>query len=56
MSKRRAMVVPEPDGCLRLEERDLPQPGRHEVRLRVHACGVCHSNSVSVESLMPGLG
>ncbi len=55
MSKMRAMVIPEPGGRFRMEERDLPEPGRHEVRLRVHACGVCHSDSLVVEGHMPGL-
>ena len=45
MSKMRAMVVPQPGGRFRMEERDLPEPGRHEVRIRVQACGVCHSDS-----------
>ena len=35
-------------------ERDLPAPGSREVRLRVAACGVCHSDSVTVQGLMPG--
>ena len=48
MSKMRAMIVPEPGGRFRTEERDLPEPGRHEVRLRVQACGVCHSDSLTV--------
>ncbi|MDB5483907.1 MAG: alcohol dehydrogenase [Caulobacteraceae bacterium] len=56
MSKMRAMVVPEPGGRFRMEERDLPEPGRHEARIRVHACGVCHSDSLVVEGHMPGLG
>jgi D-arabinose 1-dehydrogenase-like Zn-dependent alcohol dehydrogenase len=55
MSKMRAMIVPELRGRFRMEERDLPIPARHEVRIRVHACGVCHSDSVTVEGLMPGL-
>ena len=55
MPKMRAMIVPERGGRFRLEERDLPQPGKHEVRIRVHACGVCHSDSVTVEGLMPGI-
>ena len=55
MSKMRAMVVPEIRGGFRIEERELPEPGRHEVRVRVHACGVCHSDSVTVEGLVPGL-
>jgi D-arabinose 1-dehydrogenase-like Zn-dependent alcohol dehydrogenase len=36
-------------------ERDLPEPGRHEVRIRVHACGVCHSDTVTVEGAFPGI-
>lgn len=55
MSKMRAMIVPKPGGPLRLEERDIPEPGRHEVRIRVHACGVCHSDSLTVEGHMPGI-
>jgi alcohol dehydrogenase len=56
MPKMRAMVIPKAGGRFRMEERDLPEPGRHEVRIRVHACGVCHSDSVTVEGHMPGLG
>jgi len=37
MPKMSAMIVPDPGGKLRMEERDLPTPGRHEVRVRVHA-------------------
>ena len=36
-------------------ERDLPASGSREVRLRVAACGVCHSDSVTVQGLMPGI-
>jgi D-arabinose 1-dehydrogenase-like Zn-dependent alcohol dehydrogenase len=55
MPKMRAMIVPAGDAKLRLEERDVPEPGRHEVRIRVQACGVCHSNSLTVQGHMPGL-
>jgi alcohol dehydrogenase len=55
MSKMVAMVVPEAGGKLRREERALPAPGRHEVRIRVQACGVCHSDSYTVGGLMPGI-
>jgi D-arabinose 1-dehydrogenase-like Zn-dependent alcohol dehydrogenase len=55
MTKMRAMVVPQARGGLHMEERDLPEPGRHEVRIRVHACGVCHSDSITVEGAMPGI-
>jgi D-arabinose 1-dehydrogenase-like Zn-dependent alcohol dehydrogenase len=51
----RAMVVSKPGDRLRMEERDLPQPRSDEVRLRVEACGVCHSDSMVVEGHAPGL-
>jgi alcohol dehydrogenase len=55
MQKMRAMIVPAAGGKLRLEERDVPEPGRHEVRVRVQACGVCHSDAMTVQGQMPGL-
>jgi alcohol dehydrogenase len=55
MPKMRAMVVSEPRARLRLEERDLPAPGRHDVRIKVQACGVCHSDSMLIEGQAPGL-
>jgi alcohol dehydrogenase len=55
MQKMRAMVVPAGGAKLRLEERDVPEPGRHEVRVRVQACGVCHSDAMTVQGQMPGL-
>jgi alcohol dehydrogenase len=51
----RAMIVPEPGGKLRMEERDPPEPSRHEVRIKVHACGVCHSDALTIQGGMPGL-
>src|SRR5271154_1964173 len=33
----------------------LQNPGPNEVRIRVEACGVCHSDSATVEGLLPGL-
>jgi D-arabinose 1-dehydrogenase-like Zn-dependent alcohol dehydrogenase len=55
MSTMRAMIVPKPNASFQLVERELPQPGRHEVRIKVHACGVCHSDSVTVGALFPGI-
>ncbi len=55
MTKMRAMVVPAPGAGLHMQERDLPEPGRHEIRIRVHACGVCHSDSLTVEGGIPGI-
>ena len=55
MPKMRAMVVPAAGAKFRLEERAVPEPGRREVRIRVQACGVCHSDAMTVQGLMPGL-
>jgi D-arabinose 1-dehydrogenase-like Zn-dependent alcohol dehydrogenase len=53
MAKMRAMVVREPGGPLAAEERDIPVPGPEEMRIRVQACGVCHSDVVTVQGLFP---
>ena len=55
MAKMRAMVVRKKGGPLEAEERDLPEPGPQEMRIRVRACGVCHSDVMTVEGLWPGI-
>jgi len=55
MATMRAAVIPQAGAKFRIEERELPLPARHEVRLRVQACGVCHSDVVTVGGRMPGL-
>jgi D-arabinose 1-dehydrogenase-like Zn-dependent alcohol dehydrogenase len=55
MAKMRAMVVPKAGGKLQAEERELPLPGHEEIRIRVQACGVCHSDVLTVQGLMPGI-
>ena len=41
-------------GTFRLVERPVVAPGAGQVRIRVEACGVCHSDSFTVEGQMPG--
>ena len=53
MAKMRAIVVHQPGGPLVMEERDMPSPGAGEILIRVQACGVCHSDSVTVQGLFP---
>src|SRR5271165_4816989 len=54
MAKMRAMVVHKAGGPLEAEERDIPVPGPEEIRIRVQACGVCHSDAVTIEGgMMP---
>lgn len=50
----RAMVVNEPGGDIVLEERDVPSPGPREALVKVHACGVCHSDSFAKMGGYPG--
>ena len=51
----RVVQVPGPGEPLELVERELRDPGPGEVRLRVEACGVCHSDAFTVEGAMPGI-
>ena len=51
----RAVRVSAPGGPLKLETREFPAPKRGDVRLRVQACGICHSDSVTKEGQMPGI-
>jgi D-arabinose 1-dehydrogenase-like Zn-dependent alcohol dehydrogenase len=41
-------------GKLELAERPLVEPDPLHVRIRVEACGVCHSDVLAVEGLLPG--
>jgi D-arabinose 1-dehydrogenase-like Zn-dependent alcohol dehydrogenase len=47
--------VPKAGGPFEIVERDIPQPDPGQVRIKVHACGVCHSDVLTKEGLFPGL-
>ena len=49
------VLVRSAGGPLELEESGVPEPGAGEVRIKVHACGVCHSDRFVTEGLWPGL-
>jgi D-arabinose 1-dehydrogenase-like Zn-dependent alcohol dehydrogenase len=51
----KAMVVREAGGPFELEERDIPAPGPGEVRVKVEACGICHSDAFVKFGQFPGL-
>src|SRR5271168_3040894 len=55
MAKMKAVQVPKAGGDFEIVERDIPQPGSGQVRIKVLACGVCHSDSVTKEGLFPGI-
>jgi D-arabinose 1-dehydrogenase-like Zn-dependent alcohol dehydrogenase len=51
----RVMQVAGPGEQPELAERELRRPGRGEVLVRVEACGICHSDSLTIEGGMPGI-
>jgi D-arabinose 1-dehydrogenase-like Zn-dependent alcohol dehydrogenase len=55
MAKMKAAQVPKAGGDFEIVERDIPQPGAGQVRIKVLACGVCHSDSVTKDGLFPGI-
>jgi len=40
---------------LELVERDIPEPGPEQVRIKVEACGICHSDAFTKEGIFPGI-
>jgi|SRR5215469_10512940 len=55
MAKMKAVQVPKAGGNFELVERDIPQPGHRHVRIKVLACGVCHSDVLTKEGMWPGV-
>ena len=53
MPKMKIAVVPEPGADFVIEEREIPVPGPGQVRIKVQACGVCASDHIVKEGLMP---
>jgi len=53
--KMRAVQVAAPGGAFELVQRDIPQPGAGQVRIRVEACGICHSDSFTRLGAFPGI-
>src|SRR6201984_3796976 len=53
-TRYRAVEAFEP-GKLRVVERAVPDPGHGQVRIRVEACGICHTDASTVTGIYPGL-
>jgi D-arabinose 1-dehydrogenase-like Zn-dependent alcohol dehydrogenase len=49
MSTMKAVQVPQAGGAFELVERPIPEPQENQVRIKVEACGVCHSDSMVKE-------
>jgi D-arabinose 1-dehydrogenase-like Zn-dependent alcohol dehydrogenase len=55
MAKMKVAQVPKAGADFQIVERDIPEPGPGHVRIRVQACGVCHSDELVKEGAWPGL-
>jgi D-arabinose 1-dehydrogenase-like Zn-dependent alcohol dehydrogenase len=55
MPTMRVAQVSQPNGPFEIVERPIPEPGPGMVRIKVQACGVCHSDSITKEGLFPGI-
>ena len=54
-TKMTAAQISRPGGDFELVERDIPEPGPGQVRIKVEACGICHSDELVKEGFWPGL-
>src|SRR6202020_3508238 len=51
----KAVQISKAGGNFEVVERPTPQPGRGQVRIKVEACGICHSDVLVKEGLWPGI-
>ena len=51
----RVAQIPKAGADFQVVERKIPQPGAGEVRIKVEACGVCHSDALTKDGLWPGI-
>ncbi len=55
MTSMRVVQVSKPGAPFEIVERPIPQPGPGEVRIKVGACGICHSDSFTKDALFEGI-
>jgi D-arabinose 1-dehydrogenase-like Zn-dependent alcohol dehydrogenase len=51
----KVVQVSNPGADFQIVEREIPAPGAGHVRIKVQACGVCHSDVLTKEGLWPGI-
>jgi D-arabinose 1-dehydrogenase-like Zn-dependent alcohol dehydrogenase len=55
MPRMKAVQVSSPNGPFEIVERDIPAPKNRQVRIKVEACGICHSDSFTKLGAFPGI-
>ncbi len=55
MAVMRCIQIGAAKGNFEMVERPIPDPGPRDVRIKVEACGVCHSDMFVKEGLFPGI-
>lgn len=55
MAKMRVVQIPRPGAPFEIVERDIPEPGAGWVRIKVDACGICHSDVMAKDGLAAGI-
>jgi D-arabinose 1-dehydrogenase-like Zn-dependent alcohol dehydrogenase len=53
MANMRVVQVPKPKAPFEIVERPIPEPGSGQVRIKVQACGICHSDVMTKDGLFP---
>jgi D-arabinose 1-dehydrogenase-like Zn-dependent alcohol dehydrogenase len=53
--KMKAAQISKSGGGFELVDRDIPEPGAGQVRVKVEACGICHSDVFVKDGVWPGL-
>ena len=53
MSKMRVVQVARPRAAFEIVEREVPDPPAGSVRIKVQACGICHSDSLTKDGTLP---
>jgi D-arabinose 1-dehydrogenase-like Zn-dependent alcohol dehydrogenase len=53
MATMRVVQVSRPNGPFEIVERQIPEPGAGSVRIRLQACGICHSDSLTIGGSVP---
>src|SRR5271166_6092246 len=55
MATMRVAQVSRPKAPFEIVERPIPEPGAGSVRIKVQACGICHSDSLTKDGVFPGI-